>query len=218
MSGTAVTTDGRGRPARHPRSRARASGLALLAASTGLVSATQPWVVRQGVDAAGVITRESWTGREVAAPVVAVLLVVAVAALAGVAWRGRPGLGARVLALVAAAAALGLVAGARPADPTAWWWVGLGGAAVAVLGTLLALRPVPRAGRAGGTAPTAGARAASGPGGEAHEQARRSDEASWAALSRGEDPTLAPARSEEGAAGTMSDEGADASRVDPSSR
>ncbi|WP_298886437.1 hypothetical protein [uncultured Serinicoccus sp.] len=211
-------TEAPGRPVRDARSRARASVLALLAASTGLVATGQPWVVRQGVDAAGVSTQESWTGRELAAPVVAVLLVVAAAALAGLAWRGRPGLGARVLALVAAVAALGLVAGARPQDPAPWWWVGLGAAAVAVLGTLLAVRPVPRAGRAGGAARTAGARVATGPSGEDHERARRSDEASWAALSRGEDPTLAPARSEEGAAGTMSDEGTDASRTDPSSR
>ncbi|KUG54280.1 hypothetical protein AVL62_03330 [Serinicoccus chungangensis] len=213
-----MATPRRGRPARDARSGARGSVLALLAVSTALVSTTQPWVVRQGVDAAGVSTQESWTGRELAAPVVAVLLVVAAAGLAGLAWRGRPGLGARVLALVAAVAALGLVVAARPADPTPWWWVGLAGAAAAVVGTLMAVPPAPRARRSGGAAPPTDPGPATGPEVEAHEQARRSDEASWAALSKGEDPTIAPARSEEGAAGTMSDEGADGSRVDPSSR
>ncbi|GAA4887288.1 Trp biosynthesis-associated membrane protein [Serinicoccus chungangensis] len=190
--------------------------LVLLAASTGLVSTGQPWVVRQGVDAAGVATQESWTGRELAAPAVALLLVVAAAALTGLAWRGRGAVAARVLALAAAVAALVLVVAARPQDPTPWWWVGLGGAAVAVLGALVAALPAGSRGTEPGDPAQAGRRTRSGvrQGGDVHELARRSDEASWSALSRGEDPTLAPGRTEEGAAGTMSDEG----RTGPPSR
>lgn len=178
----------------------------VLGAGTGLLASGQPWAVRTGVDPAGVATRQTWTGQELSPSVAAVLLVAVVATLAGAAWRGRPGLAGRVLAGLSAATALGLVVAHRPPDPTTWWWVCLVGAVVACGGALALLPPARRQHR-----PTDAGRPRPGrtayPSVDPHERVRRADEASWSALSRGEDPTAAPARTDDGAAGTMGPEG-----------
>ena len=210
LSGVDVAASGsrraRGRPS--PERRGRTAVVVLLGASTGLLASGQPWSVRAGVDPAGVATRETWTGQELAPSVAAVLLVVAVATLAGVAWPGRPGTVGRALAGVSAATALGLTVTARPPDPTSWWWVGLGGAVVACGGALALLLPARRGRRVTGARRARPGRTAY-PSVDPHERARRTDEASWSALSRGEDPTAAPGRPVDGAAGTMGPEGQD---------
>jgi|GEM_PF-3661275 len=210
------TTRGRRSRAVADRRRgSRACALILLGAGTTLLSVGQPWSVQQTVDSAGVAREQSWTGQQIAPAVAALVLLVVVAALVGLAWRGLAGLLGRSAAAASALAATATILGVRPDGSTAWWWIALGGAVLAGLGAVLALRP--RAGGARGHGATTGPEVLVGPAPaptDPHERARRSQDAAWSALSAGEDPTLGPRPAPGPEAGTMSDEG----QVDPSGR
>ncbi|WP_010148572.1 hypothetical protein [Serinicoccus profundi] len=198
-----------------PRRRARALALTLVGAGASLLAVGQPWSVQQGVDPAGVAVQESWTGQDLAPGVAALVLLVVVTSVVGLVWRGTAGLLARSAAVVTALVATVMVLGVRPDAPTAWWWIALGGAVLAGLGAVLALRP--RAGGARGHGATTGPEVLADPvpaPADPHERARRSQDAAWSALSAGEDPTLGPRPAPGPGAGTMSDEG----QVDPSGR
>lgn len=117
----------------------------LLATGLALLAAGQPWSSGTRVDAAGIAWDEVRTGTDLAPVVTALLLVEAVAALAGARANGWAGGAVRALTVLAAAAAAVATCLARPAGATAWFWVCLLAGVVAAAGALVLL-PGARAG------------------------------------------------------------------------
>lgn len=160
------------------------AALALAALGVVLLAGTQPWLVEQVPDAAGVVWGRSRTGAEVA-PLVPALALVAGAALltllAGPRWARWP---ARVLGPVAAGSAAVLAVLARDPAVTAWWWAAVGAAAVATVAAAAACLPVLRRPPPSPSEPSGGP-----PPLPEHERTRRRNARTWAQLSEGEDPT-----------------------------
>lgn len=160
------------------------AALALAALGLVLLAGTQPWLVEQVPDAAGVVWERSRTGAEVA-PLVPALALVAAASLltllAGPRWARWPG---RVLGPVAATSATVLTVLARDPAVTVWWWVAVVAASVASVGSAAAGLPVLRRSPPSSAEPVGG-----GPPLPEDEQARWRNARTWAQLSEGEDPT-----------------------------
>lgn len=177
---------------------AAAAAVALVACGLLMLSTTQPWASTVTELAPGTPRwREGVTGSALVpwlAPVAAVGALTLVAGLARFAW----GRWAALLALAAtvAGSALGLVRAGETAAttvssrPTAWPWIALGAAVVALLATAL-WRPS-RARRGGGD----GRRAA--PARAAWEEERRQAAQDWRAVSEGEEPGAADGWHNEG--------------------
>lgn len=176
--------------------------VALLGLALAMLCTTQPWSDARRVDPAGLAWEAEVSGASLA-PLAGALLPVAVCAvLVALAVRGRGRLlltGLATLAAVTAAAATLLAA---PSGATPWWWIAGSAALVAALALALLMLPGATAGTRGSApVPTPERQRGTLP---PHEHRRRSQAATWAALSDGQDPTASPSPHGDGAAGRMS--------------
>ncbi|MFK5583561.1 MULTISPECIES: hypothetical protein [unclassified Serinicoccus] len=180
--------------------------VALLGLALAMLCTTQPWSDARRVDPAGLVWEAEVAGASLA-PLAGALLPVAVCAvLVAQAIRGRGRLLLTGLATLAAAGAAASTLLAAPSGATPWWW--LAGASTLVAALALALLVLTDARAATrGTVPVTVPERHTGtlpP----HEHRRRSEAATWAALSHGQDPTASPSPRGDGAAGRMSSDSA----------
>lgn len=155
--------------------------VALAALALTLLCTTQTWQTQRRLDPAGLAWENEVTGAALTPLGTALLPVAATAVLAALLM--RPTAARQVmlaLSLGAAVTATGLIALAAPTQWSGWWAVAQVASSVASVGLALLFDPrdPPRRTR---HVPVS-----------EHEQERRDQAATWAALSDGDDPTAGP--------------------------